>query len=232
MTTFTLFRYSGFQKAWAFSQMAFAPPLLKKTQELDFFKMLGTGRGTGFSIRPDFSRYGLLGVWESETAADEFFKSSPLFKKFLQHSDEYWTVKLQPYQAHGKWDGVAPFKTDKNILLKTPVAVLTRATIRPQRLQRFWQFVPDTSAELDAARGRIASIGIGEAPFFRQATLSFWHDEESVKDFAYRSPKHREVVRLTREEAWYSEELFARFEVVGSEGTWGGVNPLEDFKKF
>ena len=52
-----------------------------------------------------------------------------------------------------------------------------------------------------------------------------------MKDFAYRSPKHREVVQLTREEAWYSEELFARFAVVDSEGTWGGVNPLEAFKK-
>ncbi|MES2764757.1 MAG: hypothetical protein V4642_02740 [Bacteroidota bacterium] len=224
MTTFTLFSYSGFQKAWAFSQMAFAPPLLKRVRGLEFFKMLGTGRGNGFSIRPDFSRYGLLCVWESEVVADEFFKSSPLFKKFLQHSDEYFTVKLQPFQAHGKWDGVAPFKTDKNIVLKTPVAVLTRATIRPQRLRRFWQFVPETSAELDAARGRIASIGIGEAPLFRQATLSFWHDEESVKDFAYRSPKHREVIRLTREEAWYSEDLFARFAVVKTEGKTEGFS--------
>ncbi|NJN33402.1 MAG: hypothetical protein HC817_03255 [Saprospiraceae bacterium] len=40
-----------------------------------------------------------------------------------------------------------------------------------------------------------------------------------MMDYAYKSPHHAEVVRKTRELGWYSEELFARFRVVDTEGS-------------
>ena len=106
-----------------------------------------------------------------------------------------------------------------------PVAVLTRATVRPSRWHRFRGSRPPVSRELAGARGLHAAVGIGEAPVGLQATFSIWSDAAAVAAFA-RSPEHRAVVRRTREEGWYGEELFARFTPLGSTGTWDGRDPL------
>jgi hypothetical protein len=106
-----------------------------------------------------------------------------------------------------------------------PVAVLTRATVRPSRWHRFRGSRPPVSRELVGARGLQAAVGIGEAPVGLQATFSIWSDAAAVAAFA-RSPEHRAVVRRTREEGWYGEELFARFTPLGSTGTWDGRDPL------
>jgi len=43
-------------------------------------------------------------------------------------------------------------------------------------------------------------------------------------DYAYKNPKHKEVVQLTRKLNWYKEELFARFVPFKMQGTWNGQN--------
>ena len=81
------------------------------------------------------------------------------------------------------------------------------------------------SEELAGADGLRAAVSIGEAPVGLQATFSIWSDVAAVVAFA-RSPEHRAVVRRTREEDCYGEELFARFAPLGATGTWDGRDPL------
>jgi hypothetical protein len=123
---------------------------------------------------------------------------------------------LKPVSSHGTWNekkvfGEMPHLTSE---IEGKIAVLTRATIRLNKLKSFWRNVPDVSAQMHNAKGLIASFGIGEIPFIKQATLSIWEDVESMKNFAYRMKAHQTVIQKTRKENWYSEDMFARFEVI------------------
>jgi heme-degrading monooxygenase HmoA len=227
LVTLSLYGFSGAARAWAFAQMGLARPRMAGVEGLRFWKLLGSGRGGGFSLRPDWSRYGLVAAWETPEAADVFFASSPVAAAYRERADEVWTVRLRPTSAHGAWSGANPFLPTAPGPARGPVAVLTRATIRWRRLAAFWGAVPASGRALDGAAGLLASIGVGEAPVVRQATFSLWASEEHMRAFAYGTAEHRETIRRTREERWYAEELFARFAPVASEGAWNGRDPLE-----
>ena len=229
LTTFTLFGFPEGSRYWAFRQMGVMPRYLKTVSGLKFWKLLGAGTGQGFSLAPDFGRYGFLAVWESKKVAEAFFKESEFIKKYKEKSYELWNSYLAPLSAHGSWSGCNPFADGLQTTgpVESPVAILTRASIRTAKLIRFWKHVPATSQAIADAPGLIASIGVGEWPLIRQATVSFWKDMNAATDFAYANKVHREVIKKTREEAWYKEELFARFNVMETYGHWHGKNPLQ-----
>ncbi len=227
IVTVSFFRYRGWRSRWwALQQMGRAPRELEQTPGLDFVKMLGSGGGNGFSIWPNFGVYGLLGVWEHEAAARCFMASNDQFAAFRATSAEHWTVFLRTVMVHGEWEGRCPFSVTRPSDPSAPVAVLTRATIRPGQLWRFWRFVPQVGRSIDDKPGLLFSIGVGELPLIQQATFSLWRDSEMMKNFAYRSRFHREVIKRTREYGWYSEELFARFQPYATEGAWQNGDPL------
>ncbi|EJF08965.1 DUF3291 domain-containing protein [Pontibacter sp. BAB1700] len=227
LTTLTLFGFRKGHIRWGLAQMGTKGTELNQIPGLLFHKLLGSGHGKGFSIKPNFRRYGLMCTWESEEAADEFLERSELMLEYRLHASEIWTVKLLPTQAHGLWDGVQPFTPQLSEKQHDgPVAVLTRASINWRALPQFWRFTPKVSKALEDAKGLICSIGLGELPLIRQATFSVWESMEAMKTYAYKGDLHKEVIKRTRSEKWYSEELFARFIPVGSHGLWNGVDPL------
>ena len=134
--------------------------------------------------------------------------------------------RLEPVRSKGTWGGRAVPAAPGASLDGGPVAVLTRATIRPRRLVPFYRSIAPPAGRLLDAPGVLASVGIGEWPVARQATFSLWRSAQDMRAFAYGRDAHAEVVRRTRAEDWYSEELFARFRPYGSAGTWNGKDPL------
>jgi hypothetical protein len=231
VASFTLTRYEGV-RAWAGAfQVASQRFPLGREPGLRFFKLVGTGSGIGFSRTPDLRLWGLFAVWEDEAAWERFRATSTVMRQYRDRGAESYSLLLRPHSAHGLWSGVEPFGTlppqrgarDDD----APIAVLTRASIRPSRQLRFWGAVPTVDATLRDHPDVLLTFGVGEVPYLRQATLSVWRSARAMREWAYGSPRHAEVVRRTRDEAWYSEDLFARFALLRTYGTFNGRDPLE-----
>ena len=217
----SIFRFSGLRNQFrAFSRMGLTKFRKVDAPGLRFIKFLGAGAGNGFSIRPDFSTYCILAVWDDADAASSFIRENPLFAEYLSHSSDHVTHFMHNSMSHGQWDGQSPFEKTTIFDPNEPVAVITRATIRFRRLLKFWQYVPSVSKSMDGKPGLKTAIGIGELPLIQQATFSVWEKGSDMMHYAYQSPLHHEVIRKTRELNWYSEELFARFVIVK---TWTNV---------
>lgn len=107
------------------------------------------------------------------------------------------------------------------------IAILTRATIRLSKIKYFWRHVAAVTKKMKRAKGFVTSVGIGEIPWIMQATFSVWENKSAMKDFAYRTPEHEAVIKKTREQRWYSEEMFVRFKITGSCGSIHGKDPLK-----
>jgi hypothetical protein len=220
--TISFFKYKGFrQKAWAFGMMQFAHNFLKTAKGLQFYRVMGTGRGRGFRWKADFSTYSLLSVWDSEALADNFINTSKLYSLYTMHCQESFTVFMKPVKSHGRWSGINPFKPDAE-MGGDITAVITRATISTRHLLRFWKNVPGASHSLDQYSELIMAKGIGEWPIRQMATFSLWEKEASMLAYAYQNKDHLDVIKKTRQYNWYNEELFARFRPFKSRGTWEG----------
>lgn len=221
-TTLTIWSFKGWSnRYWAFRQMGLGG--YKNLKGLEFGKLLGCGGGNGFSLWPHFGQYAFLGVWESREHAEGNMKNDPWWLSFDAHSESQCTLMLEPFKTHGSWHGKNPFQLPllPNQKQDQWIAVITRARIKTSKLWRFWSFVPAVSKQAASARQALLSMGVGELPVVEQATFSIWESAEALRQFAYSQQLHPTVVRLTREEGWYSEELFVRFYVTGVEGNWG-----------
>jgi heme-degrading monooxygenase HmoA len=247
LVTVTVLHYRPAARFRAFANMGRVLMQPIQAEGLQFGKLMGSGHN--FGLIPNLSTYVFLGVWDSEQQAETFLTSSA-FAPFTHGTDQVRTLYLEPYHAHGLWDGVNPFSVNsqqrsvnsEQLTVKSEqrvkaadrcsliadncslIAVLTRATIRPGALFDFWRHVPATRKRLlDHKDNLLFGIGVGEKLVTQQCTISVWRNRAAVEQFAYRQSGHREVVRRTRERRWYSEELFARFRVLRAVGFTFGV---------
>jgi heme-degrading monooxygenase HmoA len=214
----SFFKYQGRKNKWQALGRMGRPPLLDKDIEgLTFWKALGSGSGNGFSIWPDWATFGLLTVFNSEEDANNFLNSE-VITAYTETTINYSHVIMKSIKAHGQWSKQEPFISTIKYDASKPIAVITRATIKPKLAYKFWRYVPAVSKSMDGHKGLIYSKGIGEWPIFMQATFSFWETGDDMMAYAYKNEKHADMVKKTRELGWYSEELFSRFHVIEVKG--------------
>lgn len=219
------------QRLWALGQMGAARLTLPKVPDIGEWKLCGSGADQGFVPIPNTAVWAILATWPDEETARSRIAGHAPFTSWAEHAEEAWTVFLAPTSVRGEWAGVQPFVVSADPE-PGPVAVLTRATVKPSVAMKFWQRTPDLNRAIFSNADVIFRIGIGEVPLMQQVTFSIWPDSPSMCAFAHaKGSLHAEAIRAVREGNWFREELYARFRILGDAGTWGGGSPLDKLKE-
>ena len=202
---------------------------LKKVENLKFWKLFGSGTGEGFTPIPNFSVYGLLCVWDNEKDARNAQQNAGLLKKYLSRASHTSTIFMKPVSSRGSWSGSQPFipKKEKS---KEFVAVLTRATVRWSKLKSFWREAPSISNRIGTDKNVMFKIGLGEVPIRQQLTFSIWKNLTHMQKFAHQSGSHKDAILKVRDGDWFSEELYARFNVIEVKGDFSEFNQRKQEK--
>ena len=233
LVTLTIVRYKKWQIPFAFLAMAWFRFPLYWNKNISFYKLMGSGKNGTFDKVPDLLQWAVLLVYaEGKQALNEKTLDAGLGKSILRWLQwfkcESFTLFLSPLEGHGLWDRQQPFGVlSQAPAHEGPVGTLTRATIRISKLPHFWKNVAPVAQQMTLAAGYITSFGIGEVPWIKQATFSIWKSKEDMKRFAYGMKVHAEVVKKTRTERWYSEDMFVRFAILHTIGTLRGKDPLQ-----
>lgn len=232
-------RYPKFLGWAGFLSMAIFRLSLWLNKKITFWKLMGCGKNGTFSKTPDWLQWSLLYTIDAaeidinnlDNTKTEIFiqQQTPFIHNYWKFFNcEVYTLLLQPIEGHGYWDGKQPMgKLPKQTDYDGTIGILTRATIKLSKLNSFWKNVDGVANKMATADGFITSFGIGEIPWLKQATFSIWESKEQMKNFAYSMKEHKEVIQKTRKEAWYKEDLFVRFKILGSYGSINGINPLK-----
>jgi len=205
-------------RMWGWARIVKGPQSLMAMDGVRFAKVLGSGYEGGFGLKPSSSRQGLFLVFHTALAAHDFVARSALLQAYRERSRELCLVMLRTWSCRGSWDGTAlDLATDKPH--SGPIAALTRASIQVRKASAFWMHAPPSQTALDKVQGIQLAVGLGEAPFLRQATFTVW-DSVAAMDAYARSGPHLEAIKAAAQNQYFSESMFARFIPLSIEGRW------------
>ena len=161
--------------------MLFAKFHLNRIEGLKFYKLFGSGIGEGFTPIQNTRVYAILTVWDN-SEKEQIGSKSPIIKSYQRWASENWTLNLKTTSVRGKWSTQSPFTARKfdSKQHNSPIVVLTRATIKPKILLKFFGHVPSISKVIGDDPNVIFKIGLAELPFLHQVTFSIWPDIESM----------------------------------------------------
>ena len=208
------------QAVWAWWRFLVGRFSLYRTPGLRFAKVLGCGHQGGFGLRPSLTVQGLFCVFRGHAAADAFL-ASPWLHALDDRTRQWHWLKLEAFSSRGAWSG-HQVRPSAAAPASGPVASLTRASIRPARTLRFWQYAPPAERSLSQASGCSLAVGLGEAPVLRQATLSVWDSVADMDAYA-RSGAHLKAIQAAYGGRHFSESMFVRWRVLAQGGPWQGI---------
>ena len=235
-TVLTVINYPRYFFLPGLFSMAIFRIVLWRQKRHSFLKLMGSGFNGSFDIQPEWHQWVIFSFTDQPPVTFEPANVKQtlrqLYGKFIARwceilNCECCVITCEIKDGHGTWDGrsfvkkTASPKDDEALM-----AVLTRATIRMSKLFPFWKSVRPVNDKMKGTEGLIYSIGIGEAPFTRQATFSVWQSKKHMQSFAYSLPEHRDVIERTRKEKWYAEEMFLRLAPIHVLGTVKGRQPF------
>lgn len=218
-------------RAWGWMRLVQGAAALKDVPGLQFVKVMGSGHGGGFGLRPSGSHQGLICLFEDQRQATDFCYGEEV-REIISHAREHWLGMLSITSARGEWDqqawGVTPDSClSTNVAYHEPevsiepIAVLTRGTIRPAKALAFWRYSPAAQEQLSKAAGCMLAMGLGEAPLLRQCTFSLWTDTDSMEGYAH-SGAHKQAIGAVHKNDYFTESMFVRMHVLFMSGQWQG----------
>lgn len=226
--------------SWAWMRLAQGAGPLKETPGLIFGKVMGSGAGGGFGLRPSPSHQGLITLFDHADQARAFL-AGPVVNAYRERAADCWCGLLEVVSARGQWDGEAWGVTPATQLGAhgiaandeamqadpRPLAAITRASIRPAKAVAFWRNAPATHAAMQQARGCTLAMGLGEVPLIRQCTFSLWKDTQSMLAYAHQGA-HLQAIEAAHKNQYFSESMFVRMRLLEQQGHWPAPNSLDD----
>lgn len=218
-------------QGWGWLRLMAGGHALKGTPGLTFAKVMGSGHGGGFTLRPSPSHQGLVCRFAKADQAREFLLSN-FVKAAQERSREFWTgmfgvTSSRGHWDHQSWEATSPEEGAATHAHPKVMGVLTRASIRPSKAMAFWRHAPATQQDLDVAPGCMLAIGLGEAPLLRQCTFSLWDATDSMERYAHHD-SHLQAIQATYRHQFFSESLFVRMELLFMKGQWKGKDLEHD----
>lgn len=212
-------------QGWGWLRLVAGATPYKEVPGLTSLKVMGSGHGGGFSLRPSATHQGLICTFSHLDLALNFL-DSPWVQAYRQRAREFWSGVLTVQSARGHWDKQSWQPTTEPALqgqaqTQGPLAVLTRASIVPTKAMAFWRYAPAAQAELSESPGCMLAMGLGEAPLVRQCTFSLWQDTAAMVQYAHQGA-HQLASAAAYKHQYFSESLFVRMQVLQMSGVWKG----------
>jgi hypothetical protein len=243
-----LFNFLPEHRPWAWINLMQGPGgYLRTIPGLQFAKIMGSGQGGGFGLKPSSTHQGFIFFFDGPQSASQYLMSDAL-ERIRSKAQEWWQGILGVNSCRGSWseqswktegvmtEGMAerqPPQTTQTPgtpqIPKTPqlapemgyMASLTRGSVRARKAWSFWRFAPQAQADLQKAQGLELSIGLGEAPILRQCTFSVWNSPQSMLNYAHQGA-HLRAIAAAQQHGFFTESMFVRMKVLHMKGIWGG----------